>query len=88
MADLLEPEKPIGVGDWVRGIYDDEVMWWSKKVCKHRTEAINISRYPCVPGFFITDFPDEYANLSACTHILAGPFKSLRIAIASIALTS
>jgi hypothetical protein len=79
-------EEPIGIGDWVRAIYDDEVMWWSKDLCCRQRKVTNISQYPLVPGFFITEFPDEYADLSACTRILAGPFKTLEIAIASIAL--
>lgn len=85
MADLLEPEKPIGIDDWCRRIFDDEVVFCSRKQYEKSGVEQLVSQYPCVKGFYVTDAPTAY---NPCTRILAGPFPTLEIAIASIALTS
>lgn len=83
MATEIDTKKPIGINDWHRRIFDDEVVFFSvAQTMRAGTERM-VSQYPCIDGFFMTDAPPEF---DSCTRILAGPFPTLEIAIASIAI--
>ncbi len=77
-------EEFVGYDDWTRRVFDDEVVVSSASLWEKGSRVL-VSEFPLVPGFFVTDAPADYGD---CTRILAGPFPTLEVAIASIALTS
>lgn len=77
------PGLPAG---WAMHHYDDEVAWWQDDL--GYPVDYWVCQYPFVPGFFVAitldDECDDKYSITSCP--IAGPFKTLLEAIATIKL--
>lgn len=76
------PDKELPDG-WVMHHYEEEVAWWRADL-GHPVDYW-VCQYPFVPGFFVVvtmdDETDSEYAITSCP--IAGPFKSLRAAMAT-----
>lgn len=75
------PDKELPDG-WVMHCYEDEVTWWRDDL-GHLIDYW-VCQYPFVPGFFVAVAHDYDHNVTS--YPIAGPFKSLRAAMAAATL--
>lgn len=68
---------------WAMHQYEDEVTWWRDDL----GYPIDywVCQYPFVPGFFVAVTMDDETNskYGITSYPIAGPFKSLRAAMAT-----
>lgn len=70
---------------WVTHAYDDEVLWWDEASAEH--DSLYVTKVPFVFGFFVAKLVRDDDGTPS-TYPIAGPFRSLHTAIATIALIS
>jgi hypothetical protein len=71
---------------WAMYAYDDEILWWRGVSVEH--DGLCVTKVPFVFGFFVAKLICDNDYESGCTYPVAGPFRSLRTAIATTALIS
>ena len=78
---MAEPELPPG---WEMWVYSDEVTWWDDS----RGFPVDhwVCQYPFVPGFFVSVIAEGEERGIASSYPIAGPFKTVLDAIATINL--
>lgn len=70
---------------WAMYAYDDEILWWRGVSVEH--DGLCVTKVPFVFGFFVAKLVGHSDDI-ASTYPIAGPFRSLHTAIATIALIS
>ena len=71
---------------WTMHAYDDEVLWWDEASAEHNAPVV-VTKVPFVFGFFVAKLVEDDDGTTS-TYPIAGPFRSLHTAIATIALIS
>lgn len=70
---------------WAMHAYDDEIIWWRRGNVGRI--GFCVTKNPFVFGFFVAKLVEDDDGPTS-TYPIAGPFRSLHTAIATIALIS